>query len=79
MSDRAALIIAFTLGRPMCLPCIATQSEMSLMTVMEHLDLISKELAIDQSPDDPWELVRHEGQCSQCGDTRLVAGIGDGR
>jgi hypothetical protein len=65
MPDRAALITALMLDRPMCLPCIAAKALVSLQRAEAALETIATALV----------LCRETGRCAACGATTAVHSV----
>jgi hypothetical protein len=66
MPERAALITALILDRPMCLPCIALKSLVSAERAESTLVTIATALV----------LRRESGRCVACGQTTTVHSVG---
>jgi hypothetical protein len=66
MPDRAALITALMLDRPMCLPCIAEKALVSVERAESVLEAIATALV----------LRRETGRCVTCGATTAVHSVG---
>lgn len=66
MPDRAPLITALILDRPMCLPCIAAKSLVSVETARSTLETIATALVLQ----------RRTGRCVACGETTAVHSVG---
>ena len=63
MPERAALVTALILGRPLCLPCIATKGTMSIQRAEATLEIIQTVLVLH----------RQTERCQACGlDTELL-------
>jgi|RhiMetdeSRZDD1v2_1073273.scaffolds.fasta_scaffold1132439_2 hypothetical protein len=63
MPERAALVTALILGRPLCLPCIATNGTMSIQRADTTLEIIQTVLVLH----------RQTGRCQACGlDTEVL-------
>jgi len=58
MPEQAARIAILIVDRPMCLPCIATNVDMSIASVMGYLEHISKSVTVSRSATE---------RCRQCG------------
>lgn len=66
MPDRAALITALMLDRPMCLPCIAEKALVSVRRAESALEGIASALV----------LRRETARCVACGATTVVHSVG---
>lgn len=66
MSDRAALITALILERPLCLPCIADKSLMTIERATKVLETIETALV----------LRRQTAACAACGTVTAVYAVG---
>jgi len=67
MPEPAALITTLILERPMCLPCIAAKTHMSLPSVRAYLEQISRAVNLQQWPRE---------QCQVCGVEGPTVSIG---
>jgi hypothetical protein len=66
MSERAALITALILDRPMCLPCISMKALVSVERAEATLATIATALLLH----------RDTGRCVACGETTAVHSVG---
>ena len=66
MSDRAALITALILERPLCLNCIADKSLVTVERATQVLETIETALV----------LARETARCTACGTTTAVYAVG---
>ena len=66
MPERAALIAVLIMDRPLCLPCVASKSEMSVATVCSYLDRMQKMVTVHRANDE---------RCTACGAVTSVVAL----